>query len=95
MSEIIAESIVSQATREPFVKLSWDTTTQQAQLTPEQARQLSSAILESAEAAEQDAFLIWFLTKKIGSDDALATATLREYRKWREERNEQLPQEPV
>lgn len=50
-------------------------------MSPDEARQLALSILQSAEAAEQDAFMMHFLSENIGVDKAAVVLT--EFRKWR------------
>jgi hypothetical protein len=56
-----------------------------AQQTVEQAREHAHAILEAAEAAEQDAFLVWWLKMHVGADDLAAAGMLNDFRLWRRE----------
>lgn len=53
------------------------------QMSPEQARDHARAVLEAAEAAEQDAFLLGFLQTKIGTSFEEAGRVLIEFRAWR------------
>ena len=92
MSEINGHSMVSYRTREPMVSIYWPTNQDAAQLTPEAARRFALSIIESAEAAEQDAFLIAWGTTKIGLDDGRAAQILNDYRNWRVERRGETPE---
>ena len=71
-------------TRQPFVTIHWKDVVQQ--LAPEKAREFALSILEAAEAAEQDAFLVEFTQKACDFDEQSAAALLVEYRLWREQR---------
>lgn len=53
------------------------------QMSPEQARDHARAIMEAAEAAEQDAFMMAFLQQKIGLDFHQAGQVLIDFRNWR------------
>lgn len=73
------------ATGEPFVQLLQD---QQiiAQMSPEQARDHAAAIIESAEAAEQDAFLVAFGRDKLGDVES-GMRLVMAFREFRAERS--------
>lgn len=81
---ITVNSMVSSRTQEPFVTV-YMAVTDAAQLTPEQARRVASHLIEAAEAAEQDAFIIAFGRVKLNLDLPKAALLLQEYRAWREE----------
>lgn len=85
MSEITVQSMVSHRTRKPMVSIYWPKDVEAAQLTPDEARAFALSILVSAEAAEQDAFMMAFASKKIGLQDAEAAQFLNGYREWRTE----------
>lgn len=68
--------------KEPYVEV--NVPKKRIQMTPENARDLALNLLQAAEAAYSDAFLIEFLTDAIGSDPAQAAILLGEFRKWRE-----------
>jgi hypothetical protein len=70
---------------EPFVQLIRGETVI-AQMDPEQARDHGRAILEAAEAAEQDAFIFDWVCNKVGSGPNEATVLLLEFRRYRAER---------
>lgn len=69
-------------TKEPFVEI--NAPQLRIQMSPENARDLALNLLQAAEAAYSDGFLIEFLTDAIGSDPAQAAMLLGEFRKWRE-----------
>jgi hypothetical protein len=80
---LFAESIFGNRERRGLVKLShgisWEIT-----ITPSEARIYALSILEAAEAAEQDAFLMRWLRAEIGlSDDEAAVNLLRRFREMR------------
>jgi hypothetical protein len=56
-----------------------------AQLDPDVAREIARDLLDAAAAAETDAFLMTFLTKRTGLDAARGALVLNEFRKWRKE----------
>lgn len=71
-------------TGEPFIQLLLDEQII-AQLSPEMARDHARAILEAAEAAEQDAFIMAFAQKRIGLDFTQAGRLLMDFRAYRAE----------
>jgi hypothetical protein len=83
-SMIMVSSMVSSRTREPMVMLRWFTFV--AQIGPEQARELAFNLLDAAEAAKSDAYLMQIMTKL--SDDPEAgpqlVAAFREFRRQQE-----------
>lgn len=70
---------------EPFVQLLQDMTVI-GQMSPQQAREHGQAIIEAAEAAEQDAFLWDWVINKTGSGKVQAAGLIADFRKYREER---------
>lgn len=90
-SEIIFEvqSIYGAETNEPYVNIK--VLDVDIQVSPSKAREMALMLLESAEAAEQDAFLYQFASKNLGDKDAAAMLIVL-YRKerqakWEEEQN--------
>jgi hypothetical protein len=75
--------MVSNKTRLPLVSIYWPTSQDAAQMTPDEARQFALSILQAAEAAEQDAFIMDFATKKMGLDDGHGAALVNEFRVYR------------
>lgn len=75
---------------DPFVQLFVDDKIA-GQFTPIEAREHAQAMMEAAEAAEQDAFMFHFHTQKIGADPETAFMVIREFRKFREERGKKGP----
>jgi hypothetical protein len=56
------------------------------QMTPLEAREHAQAILEAAEAAEQDAFIYDWVLNRVGGGMAQAAGLLRDFRQYRRER---------
>lgn len=84
MPTVTVQSLVSHKTREPRVSIYWPSDSDALQMSTQEARAFALNILESAEAAEQDAFMMAFATKEIGLNDAGGARLLnmlREYRK--------------
>lgn len=67
---------------EPFVQLLKGKTVL-GQMSPEQARDHGHAILEAAEAAEQDAFIYDWVQRKLEMPPAIAGRLLLEFRQYR------------
>jgi len=85
---IDVRSLVSGRNREPYVTIEWGK--QKAQLTPAEARRHAQIITEAADAAISDAFLISWLSERVGVHDvttvsALASVTVEKIpmRTWR------------
>jgi len=70
---------------EPFVQLIQGTAVI-AQMSCEQARDHGHAILEAAEAAEQDAFIFDWVLNRVGAGASQAAGLLADFRKYRGER---------
>ena len=75
---------------EPFVQIGMEGQVM-CQMSPEDARAHALAMLEAAEAAEQDAFLMDFHTNKIGSPRDIALMVVIEFRRWREAHGKKGP----
>jgi len=86
-----AESGYGARTRLPYVDVTFDRpglTTLRYQISPEEARRVGLILLECAEAAEQDANLVRFLTGSVGLELGHAAQVLREFRGVRAARRE-------
>jgi hypothetical protein len=75
--EIGVSSIVGDR-RGPLVQLVWGSKV--AQFSPTEARAHALRILEAAEAAVNDAFLVEFLKQKVGAGDDIVGLVLVDYR---------------
>lgn len=75
-------------TRQSFVQINIDKLKEPLQISPEEARDLASNLLQAAEAAEQDAFIFEFHSEFIeGTAEEkknVGASMLIEYRKWRD-----------
>jgi hypothetical protein len=69
---------------EPFIQLTLDGR-MIAQMNPEQVRDFALGLIEAAEAAEQDAFILDFMQKTVGLDLNRAGQVLLDFRRYREE----------
>jgi hypothetical protein len=83
--ELWAYSIFGARERRGFVKLVRDREVI-AQVDPQEARQWARNILEAAEAAETDEYLMHLLIDQIHLDDARAVAVLQDFREYREKK---------
>ena len=71
-------------TREPFVQIEMEYPKDHPlQLHPDEARDLAMNLLQAAESADQDAFMIKFVSKDLKAGENAAAAILLEYRKFR------------
>lgn len=89
---IWVESGYGYNTQQPFIEIKDERIKpgEKIQLSPEEARDLAMNLLEAAEAAEQDAFIIDYVKKQIVSpgtskeeSDKMAAGFLFEFREWR------------
>ena len=83
MSTLFATSLVSSTTGDPRVDLHHDDK-RFAQVSPDEARAWAHNILQAAEAADQDAFLVTFHREDCGLDPSHSMAVLHAYRVWRD-----------
>jgi hypothetical protein len=77
-------SLVSSRTKEGVVELNWGD--KKAQFSPEEARKHALKILECADAAETDAFIVDFFVKRLGQKFEQSLRILQDFRAFREER---------
>lgn len=79
---LYAESIFGRNLRQGLVKLShgisWEIT-----ITPSEARMYALSILEAADAAESDEFIVTWLKRTIGATEEACVAVLRDFREMR------------
>lgn len=84
MAEIQSYSVTSgygHNTRRPFVELQGPP---KATMSPEEARDLGMNLIQAAEAAESDFFLVEFVLEQVGGEMAQAAGLLQIFREWRE-----------
>lgn len=75
-------------TQQPFVEVIIRPHEVQTQMSPAKAREIAGMLLQAAEAAEGDAFMMNFAKERIGLDESKAAQILLDFRKWRERRAE-------
>jgi len=71
---VTVESMVSNRTREPLVSFYWPKDREAFQATPAEARAFAARVLECAEAAIGDSFLMRFGLETLGLEEAAAAA---------------------
>lgn len=76
-----AQSSYGARTRQPIVVLRHQDWV--LQVSPEEAREIALSILEAAESARSDAFLVEWVKASCGADDEGAARLLHEFRNWR------------
>lgn len=87
MANIAVTSGYGASTHEPFVTVEIDVKPNHPlQISPDEARNLAHNLLECAEAAEGDAFLVDFTRDEMGQEMVVAAAVMLEFRKWREKK---------
>ncbi len=75
---------VSGQTGEGFVEMHWGQ--ERGQLTPTEARLHALRILEAADGAESDAFLVGWMRDQVHAPDGAIVQLLADFRKYRQER---------
>lgn len=74
-------------TRQPFVQLVIPRADWMTQMSPANARALAFNLLQAADGAESDGFLVTFLQETVGVEDMRAIASiLTDFRTWRDGR---------
>lgn len=71
--------------RQPYVQVLIEAADFMTQMSPAKARELAANLIEAAEAAEGDGFLVGFMTERVGVDDDRAiVSVLSDFREYRE-----------
>lgn len=86
-NSIWIETLVSQATGEPRVQIAWYD--HSAQMTPEETRAFALQIMEAADAATSDAYLVHWLAEKVQMDKQGQAMLLNEFREYRDKREKE------
>ena len=81
---IWCKSLVSNTTHEGVVEFTWGE--HRAQLTCEEAREHARGVMECAEAAETDAFLVEYFVDELKLEFERAVMMMRQFRGFREQR---------
>lgn len=79
-------------TNRPFVTLTEESQDLMIQMSPEEAMDLARNLIEGAEAAIQDAYMIEFLRQLPGVGDYQIIGFLEDFRQWRMKRGKSTPQ---
>lgn len=82
MGHFIATSGYGARTKQPFVTLTEESQDFMIQMSPEDACKLAQSLVEAAEAAIHDGFLVEFLREKEIKDGYIG-AMLEQFREWR------------
>lgn len=80
------ETIYGIPSRQPSVKLTFRD--EETRMSTEDARRLAADIIDTAHAADADAFLVEFLQEKAGLELEKAAHILLDFRQWRVDRAE-------
>jgi hypothetical protein len=70
-------------TQQPFVQVLIEAADFVTKMSPGEARGLALNLLECADAAESDAFLITFLRQRVAASDEAIAQVLEDFRQWR------------
>lgn len=76
-------SMFGHATRWPLVSVKLRDVS--VQVTPLKAREMAMMLLEAAEAAEGDGFVVTFFEEQIGVDEEIAAQAMLAFRRFRQE----------
>ena len=80
-------------TQKPFVAVTVQSKEFFVQMSPDDARALAHNLLECAEAADSDAFLMSFMKRKIGIDQKSLAGILLQFRNWRDKQRATNPRD--
>lgn len=80
-------TVYGMESRKPLVQVLIGKTTMK--VSPDQAREMGDALIATAFAAEADAFLVDWLTGKVGQPIEVAAQILVDFRDWRKEQEDQ------
>lgn len=81
---IEVSSLVSSRTGEPVVTICWGK--EAGQLSPEEARAHAQMVMEAAEAAETDAYMVAWLREELKAPEEMMAHFLTGFRRFREAR---------
>lgn len=84
--ELWVTSLYGHKTKKPLVELHWKDIS--IQMETAKAREVALMLLEGAEAADQDGFLVEWAQSEAGTTAEGAARLLAEFRKWRDMRKE-------
>jgi hypothetical protein len=92
ITEFMITSGFGHNTRRPFVQMVIQRADWMTQMSPEEARELAFNLLQAADGAESDGFLVSFLQERIGVESMNAIASiLVDFREYREKSRQEQP----
>jgi hypothetical protein len=92
ITEFMISSGFGHNTRKPFVQMVIQRADWMTQMSPEKARELAFNLLQAADGAESDGFLVTFLQESVGVESMNAIASiLVEFREYREKMRQDQP----
>ncbi len=86
--QVTVATIFGAKSRQAIVTLQWGDRAP-FQVTTAKAREIAMMLLEAAESADQDGFIIVF-AQRLGLDEGQAAQVLGEFRTWREREGQDL-----
>jgi hypothetical protein len=90
MKSILVTAGYGGNTNQPFVQVEGEAIDGPIQLSPQEARAFAMTLLESADAAESDGFIVEFMRKELKADHEHTMVLLKEFRKFRQNARGQL-----
>lgn len=82
-TQVWVKTMYGAKSKQALVTLQWGDRTP-FQFPPTKAREIAMMLLEAAEAAEQDGFVVEFFKDKIGVGEEEVAVILNEFRVWRD-----------
>lgn len=97
VTDLLIESLVSSRTKEPVVQLTvkLDNGQTVVQFTPEQARSTAQVLMQAAESAVIDTFILKWVKDVLEQDEITAAHIMKDFREFREARvarNTEVPE---
>ena len=83
-TKVNVTSMYGKSGRQPLVTLGWGDLMPR-QMSPDEAREIARMLLEAAEAADQDGFIVEFAQRGLGQTEETAVCMLAAFREWREQ----------
>ena len=83
-TEVYVSSLYGRNSQQPLVTLGWGDLMPR-QMSPDEAREIARMLLEAAEAADQDGFIVDFAQRGLGQTEETAVHMLAAFRGWREQ----------
>lgn len=83
---LLVSSLTAMRDKEPYVAVEFEGPHNKVQMTIAEARAHAQLVIEAAESAIQDAYLVAFMTEQVGAEMDVAAQLLGEFRAWREKK---------